>query len=158
MRNKIYKYALALPFLLSLLLLISCDDGVFAPAEKKMVGKWRFDKVTCPQGLFGRQDITHEYSGLTVEFYDDETVVYRDEFLGENFIGPWVIQRDTFTDCYDDDCDTETIKSLRATVREQKTGAYLDLYWDDLCVFQNKITYETHTQRGLINFRMKRIY
>ncbi|RQO32404.1 hypothetical protein DBR32_02015 [Taibaiella sp. KBW10] len=94
------KYTLGFVLLIGLVLgLASCTKYSFMSYRKKIVGTWRFDKVTHKAGLFKQSvDITRNYENWTYEFKENNTVLARNANTGEQLQGAWWI--DQYTDYY----------------------------------------------------------
>jgi hypothetical protein len=127
----------------------ACNHDVTLRQEKRIIGDWEFDKVR----YFGRNDvfngdnITDEYDGIILTFYENKTMEYKDN--GQIFSGEW----DLKIDYSGDDSEFELITFLLETnTNETKT-----IVWDNVFFVNKKINAtETFDNGERIEYRLEK--
>ncbi len=72
----------------TLLTTCGCSKQQFASPEKKLTGKWKFEKVTFQkQFSLCNKDVSDDFKGVSVEFKNDKTVFYTDTNSGLVYAG-----------------------------------------------------------------------
>lgn len=101
MTRKHFSFALLL--LSSLIFgLASCTKYSFMSYHKKIIGQWRFEKVTHKSGIFKQTvDITRNYEHWTYDFKENNTILAVNSTTGARQTGTWRI--DEYTDYYYDE-------------------------------------------------------
>jgi hypothetical protein len=127
----------------------ACNHDVTLRQEKRIIGDWEFDKVR----YFGRNDvfngdnITDEYDGIILTFYENKTMEYKDN--GQIFSGEW----DLKIDYSGDDSEFELIAFLLETnTNETKT-----IVWDNVFFVNKKINAtETFDNGERVEYRLEK--
>lgn len=90
--------AILLPIFL--LLCTACsDDTRLQRKEDKLLGFWQFEKATFKEdGAIFRDNITDDFGGDVIEFYDDYVAIYDDISASTLFYGDWelILEREGF--------------------------------------------------------------
>jgi|GEM_PF-6798267 len=127
----------------------ACNHDVTLRQEKRIIGDWEFNKVR----YFGRNDvfngdnITDEYDGIILTFYENKTMEYKDN--GQIFSGEW----DLKIDYSGDDSEFELIAFLLETnTNETKT-----IVWDNVFFVNKKINAtETFDNGERVEYRLEK--
>ena len=140
------------------LLLFSCTkEGLFKTSSDKIMGEWRFEKVTFKKdNAIFQKNLTDEYSDVELTFDKDYTFSEIDNSIGQSYIGSWNI---------DDDQDNSSINSkgeityqehLVGTKTDQSNGIVYLVNWQNLAVSKRKVTAIERKDDGTYTYVLKR--
>ena len=109
---KLFKPRLPLGIILLMMGSFSCTiEERLENKEERLLGTWEIEKAFYQDDndLF-RDNLTDEFEGDLLDFYDDFTVVYDDAQTREIFFGDWVLH--AYRDYYDDDSDVDFLLDM----------------------------------------------
>ncbi len=138
------------------LFLTSClYDEVAEMKENKIEGVWTFEKARFREKweLFG-DDMMHHFKGDIIEFYDDNTALYDDFQLRQQFTGNWGV---TYEIEYDEEGDEVPVYFLDMgfydPIEDQVFGYYAELHF----LTRKRMRISAWNDRGEYIFKLKKI-
>lgn len=130
---------------------VSCDKNQYEiEREMRLEGTWIFDKVTHHKsGLFNCSNITSQYSGHSIEFREDKTVLYNLPNGGVKK-GIWELE---YVDGGEEDDD---IGILAISLTDQSTQSGEMHIWSDVCVRKRKLRANEDQKNGLLEYKLRK--
>jgi hypothetical protein len=140
------------------LLLFSCTkDGLFKTSSDKIMGDWRFEKVTFKKdNAVFQKNLTDDYSDIELTFYNDYTFSEIDNASGKSYLGSWNIDDDEDNSSINDKGEIVYQEELFGTKTDQSTGVVFIVNWRNLNVSKRKVTAIERKDDGTYTYILKR--
>lgn len=140
------------------LLFFSCTkEGLFKTSSDKLMGEWRFEKVTFKKdnGIF-QKNLTDDYSEVELTFYTDYTFSEIDNATGESYLGSWNIDDDLDNSSINDKGEIVYQEELIGTKTDQTSGIVFLVNWENLNVSKRKVSAIERKDDGTYTYILKR--
>lgn len=121
--------------------------------EDRLVGQWVFERAFYKDDndLF-RDDLTHQYEGDILEFFDDYFVIYEDWQTNEVFFGDWRLH--AYRTYYDDDDDVDFLLDMEFFDENDRLAF---AYFSSVTRLTNqKLHFTVSDRRGVYEFRLRK--
>jgi hypothetical protein len=140
------------------LLLFSCTkEGLFMDSSDKIMGEWRFEKVTFKKdNAIFQKNLTDEYSEVELTFYKDYTFSEIDNASGKSYLGSWNIDDDEDNSSIDNKGEKVYQEKLVGTKTDQASGIVFLVNWKNLDVSKRKVTAIERKDDGTYTYILKR--
>lgn len=140
------------------LLFFSCTkEGFFKTSSDKIMGDWRFEKVTFKKdNAVFQKNLTDDYSDIELTFYTDYTFSEFDNATGKSYLGSWNIDDDEDNSSINDKGEVVYQEELIGTKTDQTTGVVFIVNWRNLNVSKRKVTAIERKDDGTYTYILKR--
>lgn len=140
------------------LLLFSCTkEGLSKTSSDKIMGEWRFEKVTFKKdNAIFQKNLTDEYSEVELTFHKDYTFSEVDNASGKSYLGSWNIDDDEDNSSIDNKGEKVYQEELVGTKTDQTTGVVFLVNWKNLDVSKRKVTAIERKDDGTYTYILKR--
>jgi len=144
-------------FSVLILFLISCNkEDNLTWTERRVVGSWQYDDVNFTERWkIGHEDITADYSGITLTFNDDFTMTSVNSLTGETLSGIWEIN---IVETYNSGTGSSAAgEQLIASLSNDLNGEVTQLIWEDFYVNKERIQTRHDDKEGYYTFRLEKL-
>ena len=140
------------------LLLFSCTkEGLFKTSSDKIMGEWRFEKVTFKKdNAIFQKNLTDEYSDVELTFDKDYTFSEIDNSTGQSYLGSWNIDDDLYNSSINSKGEITYQEHLVGTKTDQAHGIVYLVHWQNLAVSKPKVPAIERKDDGTYTYVLKR--
>lgn len=131
------------------------DGSLFNSTEEKILGQWRFEKVTFfPHFSLSGDDQTLDFQNKVLDFRKDQSVLKHNTETAEEWEGTWRLGHHI---SYDANATGQTVERLDAMLVHTTDQTIFPLYLDNLHVTHKKVRSTEYVDGGRFEIRLVRL-
>jgi len=138
---------------LMLFTLISCEkDSIFLPTEKRVQGKWKYEKVEFRKNFsLSKEEITADYKDLIIEFKGNNSIVQTSNVPNRDAIGKWEVKRLMLNNEED-----QTTRFIKGHLTDVSSGHQNSFEWRNLQFTRRKMSFTERRDGGTYRFKLRK--
>ena len=136
--------------ILGLFLIQSCQKDDLTQSERRTIGSWEYEQVKYNEaGSFGAEDISNEYEGIQIDFFDDFTFEMQNDVIGTTYGGVWEINTDFVNEAYNE--------KLIGSYTDNASGEVFTLLFENFSVNNRRIWADYNDKKGFFYYKLRKL-